>query len=348
MRKFIIKISIFGIPSMLFILFANIVGDKSRIFDNEYEQKIVRILSKGKNATNISNYDDRKFQEIFINNLEFRPDIVVIGSSRSFSIDSSLFRGKSFVNLSVSRASIYDFIAIYQLLKLNNKLPKKLILSVDPWIFNEKNHHSRWLTLEKYYNQFTGKESGDEINWFIIRQAFSISYFQESLFEIKSRLKGLDEPIPTFEIYNESNTKLKDGSLVYKDEIRNASIAIVKRKAGNYILGNNYGLSDYSSHSNELLNHFISILRNANRNKVEVVLFLAPFNPFIYDDLISKFPMIIKTEKLLNDIAIQFNVKIMGSYDPSHHNLDFNDFYDGLHLRKKKIDSLFIKSYAIN
>lgn len=303
---------------------------------------------QGKNATNINNYDDRKFQEYFINNLKFAPDIAVIGSSRSFSIDAALFPNKKFINLSVSRASIYDFVALYELLKINNRSPKRLILSVDPWVFNESNHHSRWQTLEKYYEHFKGKEYKRSIDWVLIQQAFSLSYFQESFFEINKKLHGIDQPIPTDKLYNESNTKLPDGSLIYRGEIRNGNSTVVKRKSKKYLLGDNYGLSNYFNHSKDLVSDFKLLLEDAKENQIEIIIFLAPFNPFIYQDLQANFPMLQKTEKLIHNIGTDYNIRIIGSFDPRHHNLDLNAFYDGLHLRRQKIDSLFKNGYEIN
>lgn len=348
MKKFIIRILIFGILSILFVTSTNVIGDKSRVFEKDYEEKIVEILSKGKNATNISNYDERKFIEYFIENLKYKPDVAIIGSSRSFSIDSSLFPGKHFINLSASRAGIYDFLAFYQLLKVNKMLPIKLILSVDPWVFNERNIDARWMTLEKYYNQFFGKDYRSNFNWPKIKQAFSPSYFQESFFEIKNKLCRNDQPIPTSEIYNHSNTKLIDGSLIYRSEIRNVTSARIKQKSIKYLFGDNYGLSGYKNHSIELLNSFMCLLEDAKENKIEIILFLAPFNPFIYSELGRDFPMLQKTEDLINDLGIDYNISVIGSYNPSYHNLHYTDFYDGLHLKKHKIDSLFIKAYAKN
>jgi predicted glycosyltransferase involved in capsule biosynthesis len=136
MKQFILKIIIIAFPIIVLLLLTNYFGDAARLFDNDYEKQMAKIIINGQYVTNVENYDERLFQKELIISEEIYPNFVIVGSSRTMLINSDLFLSSSFLNNSVSGASIEDIISIYQLYKVNNKLPKKILLGVDPWLFN--------------------------------------------------------------------------------------------------------------------------------------------------------------------------------------------------------------------
>ncbi|MBL0209054.1 MAG: hypothetical protein IPP84_14250 [Propionivibrio sp.] len=77
-------------------------------------------------------------------------EFLVIGSSRSMQIGADVMQA-SVLNLSVSGASIEDYVAI---LDLARNLPAKtIILGVDPWVFNTNSGQSGWKSLAIEYFQ---------------------------------------------------------------------------------------------------------------------------------------------------------------------------------------------------
>ncbi|MDR3564212.1 MAG: hypothetical protein P4N59_22635 [Negativicutes bacterium] len=131
--------------------FMSVALDPAHVFDAKYAKDIADILLREKNAANVANYDDRRFQRYFIQNNKAGKDIIVFGSSRSLQIDNSIFPGHSFFNHSVFGASLEDHIAIYQLYREQNRLPRTIIIGVDPWILNRTNNQTRWLPLKNEY-----------------------------------------------------------------------------------------------------------------------------------------------------------------------------------------------------
>jgi len=142
LKKVIVITLLVLIPISLF----NYTADPANIFHENYVESITNIILDRKNAAlTTANFDERLLQEKIITSKKNNYEIVCLGSSRSLQIDSSLFQDKSFFNHSVSGSSIEDFVAIYEILIENNKLPKSIILGIDPWIFNKNNGQERWL-----------------------------------------------------------------------------------------------------------------------------------------------------------------------------------------------------------
>jgi len=158
MKKFIYKASLSTIVVLTILVSVNYFGDAAKLFGSDYEKVIATILLNGKNVTNISNYDERRLQKELIENLKKTPDIVILGSSRTMLINDEYFTEKFLLNNSVSGASIEDLISIYQIYKSKGMIPGKVIIGIDPWLFNENNNQSRWKTLEKEFNTFFEKD----------------------------------------------------------------------------------------------------------------------------------------------------------------------------------------------
>jgi hypothetical protein len=235
MKKFIIKLS-FLVPVFGLLLLVNYFGDAAHIFDSNYEKTMAEIVSNGHNVTNIENYDERLFQAELINNKNIRPKFVVIGSSRTMLLNSHNLSSNSFFNNSVSGAGMKDLIALYQLYKVNKKIPQKIMIGIDPWIFNESNNDERWKSIGKYYYQFVNSNVSNDLDGFKYKQLLSFSYFQASLKNIPVVIGRESFPISTNKKYNLTNTKLRDGSLVYEKEYREASNEKIFYNGGKYFL----------------------------------------------------------------------------------------------------------------
>lgn len=342
MKKFINKTILFVLPVFILIVSVNYFGDAARLFANDYEKGMAEIISNGYNVTNISNFDERLFQkEIIFNKNVIQPDIVVLGSSRSMHINSNLFPNTSFFNSSVSGASIEDLIGIYQLYKENNKLPKKIIIGIDPWMFKEnKNNTGRWKSISEYYYNFYGiKKTTQSFDKY--KELYSISYFQSSLKLIPNLFLSENEPAQTKNKYNKLNTKLTDGSLVYGVSFRDATQSEIDAKIKKYIKGDIYNIEGMHEISKNKFKEFEKLINELKNNKLEIVFFLAPYAPTVYDFLEKKYKVVIEVEKVIRDFAILKNIQIYGSYDPYLFDLDKTCFYDGMHCKENAINEIF-------
>jgi hypothetical protein len=354
MKKFIKNIVLFIFPVIVFVGLINYFADPAHIFNDDYEKGMVEIINSGNNVANAGNYDARLFQKIYIDKLSESKNIIVIGSSRSMQIREGLFNG-TFFNNSVSGAVLEDYIAITQLYAKNKKLPNKVIIGVDPWIFNENHSQERWETLKENYFSFLKDNKLDNNNNITqnylkkylfenkLTSFLSVRYFQESIKYIASGNYFQDDYFSTKTKELSSNVRLDDGSLVYRNSFRNSDLSEINNKAKNYINGSVYSIEQFLSISDRYRNQF-EVLINFYRNKhIDVVLFLPPYHPTVYNYINNnkEYKMIKNVEIYLNEFADKSNVKILGSYNPENLNLDSNSFYDGMHPKEEVIQKLF-------
>lgn len=110
MKRFIYKTSIITLPVLILLIMVNYFGDAARLFDNDYEKVMAKILSKGQYVTNFENYDERLFQKEIISTTAIQPNLVIIGSSRTMLINNEFFPNFFLFNNSVSGASIDEVV----------------------------------------------------------------------------------------------------------------------------------------------------------------------------------------------------------------------------------------------
>lgn len=347
MKKFITKTILFGIPILLLIISVNYFGDAARLFTDNYEGKIADILASGKFATNISNYDERLLQKEIVGKISKKPNILILGSSRSLLIKQDFFPKKITVyNSSVSGASVEDLIAIYQLYKDKNLIPSKVIINFDPWLFNKNSGQNRWLSIKQEYNSFFNKDSTDFkpysfINFEKYKQLVSLSYFQNSLKLLPSALQGKSLPIPTNIAENETTTKLLDGTIQYGNSYRLATTKMVDKKVNQYI--NNppiYALGQYNELSEDLMKTFAALVEDLENQGVEITFFLAPYHPVVYKKIEEEYKLVLESEKFIKKYAKQKSIPLIGSFNPSEVLLNKIDFYDGMHCTEEGVDKI--------
>ena len=147
-------------------------------------------MSEGYNATNLGSYNERLLHKSFIESLKSRPEIVVLGSSRSQLIDNSFTKEKKLVNNSLTGATIEDIIALYNIYDLKSIDPQTVIIELSPWLLNENNNQLRWKVIQEDYNTLLPKINNDNIisiknKWWEIPPEYaelvSFEYFQESI-----------------------------------------------------------------------------------------------------------------------------------------------------------------------
>tara|TARA_B110000305_G_scaffold235767_1_gene295992 strand:+ start:1001 stop:2068 length:1068 start_codon:yes stop_codon:yes gene_type:complete len=341
MKNFLLKISITFIIVCLNVLLINYFGDAANLFSKSYESNIVKILKKS-NVKNISNFDERIFQREFIYSSEIKPDVVAIGSSRVLKISSDLFKDQVFINNGVSGASMEDLIAIFQMYKAKRSMPSRIILGVDPWIFNKYSGQNRWQSIEKEYNKYySALESKKELSFINSKygQLLSPSYFQASL---KKIIKGdsYTAPLATSNENNETSTILKDGSRTDSRVIQEITNSQVMFKARSYIEGDLYSLENYDIISIEIFEEFKSFCSDILDSNIELSFFLSPYHPLVYQKIKDDYNIVLDVEKKIIEFADDKNIKLIGSFSPLKAGLTSEDFNDGMHLKKSAIKLL--------
>lgn len=337
MKQFLIKSVIFLFIILGVVGGVNYFGDAANLFDQDYERSIVEILLSDKNVTNISNYDERLLQKILIPQLDSAPEIVVLGSSRNMQIGQEIFDNKKIINSSVSGASLEDLIGIYFLYKSSNILPEKFLIGIDPWIFNINNGQNRWQTLSEEYCTFLKVNCNSKEGVSQIKQIISPSYFQSSL---KNIWKRNTQPQATNEIYNESNTKLKDGSLVYSEEMRSKNNDQILNSINSYLDGYIYSLKNFNNLSPKTIEEFKLLIIDILNAGVEVEFILIPYPPKVYNVIKKDYFSVIEVETFLIKYADDLQIEINGSYNPIQYEFKNIDFYDGMHLKPEGIKNI--------
>lgn len=342
MRRFIIKFILLASPLFLILVGVNYFGDAANLFKSEYEEKMASIVMNDNYVTNIGNYDERIFQKKVVNKMDSAPKILVFGSSRTMLINTDFFPNQTLYNNSVSGASLEDIIGLFQIYNEHDLLPEKIILGVDPWLFNKNNGQSRWKSIRNFYNDyhnnFESKLEGEKIYQY--KQLFQLSYFQASVKSLARKTVRNSEPMSTKRKYNSTNTKLVDGSLAYKSAYRNASQAEINSKIESYVQGKIYSIENFKDVSDDLWNEFQAFIHGLRNDGISVEFFLCPYAPLVFDRVSKNYPNVIKTENIINDFAKDNEIKVHGSFNP--YKLGFNEsfFYDGMHCKEKGIEMI--------
>ncbi|GGD76441.1 hypothetical protein [Maribacter cobaltidurans] len=346
MKEFIFKITSFAFVLGSTLLLINYYGDAAHLFDKGYEIKMAEILQDNNYVTNISNYDERLFQKEFISTRTHQPDIVVLGSSRTMQITTEDFPDELLINNSVSGASVEDIIAIYQIYRKKGIKPKKIIIGIDPWSFNENNQRNRWQSIADYYYDFKKQKTSHEHKSLAkYKELFSFSYFQESAKNLVRKISGSNEPKASNRKLNRTNTKLFDGSLTYGEAYRNMSQKEVEKKAESYILGEIYGVENFERISNRIWSEFDDLINDMKENQIEIEFLLVPYHPLVYKKIKMDYNIILKVEEDLKEYANNNHVSLKGSFNPNLLKLNETYFFDGMHCKERGIKIILDSQY---
>jgi len=334
MKSFIYSVSIFITPILLILLLVNYFGDSAHLFKVGYELKMAEIIEDGKNVTNVDNYDERIFQKEIINHMNHTPNTIVLGTSTSMLINREFLKeSEFFFNNSVSGSSLEDIVAIYQIYKENNKMPKKIIIGIAPYMFNKNHGQKRWKSIEEFYYHFKN-ENYEKSNTNKYKELFSFSYFQSSLTKLPDLISGNNEPKATDKKFNKTNTKLTDGTLIYGESYRDASRSEIERKINSQLTGDLYSIENFYNIDKNIWAEFEDLIFDMKNNNIEIEFFLSPYPPEVYNRIKDDYPMVLMTEKLIVKLAREQDIKLFGSFNPNKLGLDKTFFYDGMHCKE--------------
>lgn len=86
----------------------------------------------------------------------------------------------------------------------------------------------------------------------------------------------------------------------------------------------------------DLLEKLVGYLQN---RKVEVVFYLPPYHPYVYNyiETSEKYQIVLEVENYLRNLALEKGIEVYGSYDPDLLGCTEKDFLDGMHMRRVDI-----------
>lgn len=327
----------------------NILFDSFGLFTARTELMLgAKSVAEGKMIAGLRDYDERLFQKMIFSNFKQYPDVVIVGSSRSMLIESSMVTdvgSEKVFNHSVSGASLEDYMAIIAMYAKIKHLPKRVIIGIDPWIFNINNLQGKWRSLEKEFNFMSDtiakhKTDGDE------RLNIEQNKLQQLLnYEVtKANIVNLLKKDKIRVVINDqvdSMIKRSDGSIAYPFESRFQTDVKTLALARKDTSGPSYSQNGYTKLSNTILfENFIDYLLSQG---VTIQFFLPPYHPIVYNYLSNnpKYAMMNMAEKYIDNFAKQRKIKVCGSYNPNIFGFTNENFTDGMHGRRIVAEKIF-------
>ena len=351
--------SLLFLPVLLVVAAVNYTQDPANIFMFG-EAKVAQALIDGHMVTDctLSPSGERLLQKFYIEQKAAAPEVVLLGSSHTMEISSKYFHGQSFFNHTVAGATLEDYIALYGYYKKSGKLPKTVIITVDPWMFNINYQMTYWKTIADSYDWMMARQGhvSHEIKFRPsqlipekLGQMFSFYYFQQIFVYLKEsgfKLKAGKNAHSAYafrittERYNELTTIAPDGSRIpdralretTPEEIRANTMAFFAETGERRHAG--FNRIDPGVRKN-----FEFLVSTIQQDGVKVVLLLLPYHPYVYQSFKEKnFALIHQFEDDLNRYADEHGIEVSGSYDPFILGAKEGDFLDGVHFKEAVLD----------
>ncbi|MBI3160794.1 MAG: hypothetical protein HYZ26_14440 [Chloroflexi bacterium] len=342
MKAFLTKLTIFTLPLAALVAGVNYRADPASLFRHDYERAMAARLLAGEALGVNRNYDDRLLVRLLAEGRDAPPALVVLGSSASLELTADDFCAGTagFWNVSVSGAGLNDYLALVEVLRVNEQWPQRIVLEITPRLLQANPNEVRWQTLRGEYAAMVAAlypESPQPAAgaWLPpgLGELFSPAYFQESLAALISR-RG--EDADPFRIGERKAVKLPQGAQVYPP-------ALVPDAAGVQALVNSY-LVEYPSWPapdpgrQETLRRLVDYLAGQG---VEVSIYFPPFHPAVYAAWGGDRIAVQAYEAFVAELAAAGGASLLGRHDPAPFGLTAADFRDGVHLLKPSLDEFF-------
>lgn len=341
MKRFLITIIILILPFIIIIPCVNYIVDPANVWGNgNMEDKIIEGLSQKKNVTGCrSNLNERYLQRKFAElNAGKQFEYLILGPSRVMLISEKTLTSDSIINLGMSAAQLPDMIAMYEICKENNISFKRVIIGIDPTMFNpEMLDFDLWKENSEYYYRFKGI-SGEKVSNDKISNLCSISYFQQCIQYFMKHGNWRKNIICTDLWDNTDATRHYDGSISYPKEFRNRSQETVDSDAKKW---NHNTFKKFEYVSSAQKEDFTLLIDQFQKNDVKIYFFCCPYHPYTYER-ICKNPAVVSAMQYVYDYAKQNNISIISSYNPVDAKVNNASFYDAAHLKQESIDRIFL------
>jgi len=384
-----LKLAVIVLPLVGLMVYTNYRIDCSGLYQGDLTTRtIVELMLAGKPVSGFSQMDQRAVNDLYIKLLpnEQQPETVALGSSRVMQITRDI-AGQSFYNAGVTGSDYKDVMNSFYLLEKYEKLPKRILIGVDPWVFRsdaidrrtDLALHEEFLSVSmgkpsnyvqpelsrgyqwcdaavQKYTQGAASLTTLNITDETLPALFDPAYFQGNLLHYKaqqasdSAITEDGEAIPYRELTEQElqtideEVKLADGTVWYASSFRNASpdevLAAAMGQAGTFLYM--LGYTELETAQCALFEEFIAHVQSRG---VEVVFFLSPYHPFLYQHVLTNdvadHAGFFEVEPYLRAYAARQGIPVIGSYDPHALGLTEVDFFDGLHVRGSGIEKYF-------
>lgn len=324
----------------------NYLIDPDYTLKKNYIPKLTSALLSGKSISGPVNINSRILKKDIISEFSSSPKILVLGSSRTLSLQKEIFPGKTFYNASVTNCTIQDMYVFTNILSQLDGLPSTIIICADQWLFGDSFSEIRWLNNRKDFKELF-KQIDTTSNYKIPSKWKLDKEWIKELFSVRYMLRSLRYPkkTETFEITDtivpSEMMLLPDGSRILPSEMTNVSAEESRKKALDYF----YSSTD--EHFNSLSEIHCQLFENLiaffRQNNCQVIVFIPPYHP----EAIRLFRESVQTEGIfkvdnyMKKLSEKYDFKIIGGTDPELLELSGDNFYDAVHLKPSSLANLF-------
>ncbi|MDE6845541.1 MAG: hypothetical protein K2J99_07225 [Lachnospiraceae bacterium] len=314
-----------------------------------------------------SDFNDRKLLLACLRQQEEAKELIVAGSSRVMNFDHTMFGTDSFYNTGLSESTIYDLLAVTGILEQNGQMPEQMIIGVDAFLFNASHNNERWMELEDYEVYMerqiaawsgntvskegaTEAQSGtghtvmaseiatgrDNSKW------LSLDYFRYNITLLPEHKRFAVEYTRDWEAAQ--YLKHYDGSIAYQRDLREVDVKDVEELTRQSIEEQVvYRMTDFHEIDEQSMQLFAALVDYLEQSGVEVILYLPPYSPMMYNYIESagQYQITFQIEERIRQIAADKHIALYGSYDPAGCGLEMADLYDIYHVKTEKMMDTF-------
>lgn len=340
------------LPVLLLAPAVNVFVDPAHIFEKTGEQEalIGQQLLAGKNVSDFERYDDRRIATYLLQHRTDKPNVLVLGSSRTLNMGAYLFPKSHVVNGSMLASTLREVLAAYQIVHSRALHPDTVVVGIDPWMVNADAFDERWTAIKPQFDSaltvlgiasWPGDTKADA-SQSRLNALFSLDYFQQSIRSVGDTSAG-PKWVTSDRAENVGFTRTPDGSYTYSLHERTKPPSEIVERATRYTAGKVYLLNENARVDSTHVQAIDALMQLIRRDGSQPILYLPPYHPVVYAALSgdSRYSIVLDAERILREHAKKLDVPVVGSYNPSVLGLASDDFYDGHHLKESGLVKVF-------
>lgn len=364
------KAILFILPLLFMVAAVNWYVDSYAYLRTTYDQIGEQMAVNSMNVLGLeeSDFNDRNLLLACMKKQTEPKEVIVAGSSRVMNFDHTMFATDSFYNTGLSESTIYDLLAVTAILEQTGQIPDRMIIGVDAFLFNASHNNDRWMDLEDYVaymeSQFAdagyleddltvkGTVDGttaskniqnpqintgrDNSKW------LSLDYFRYNVTLLPEHKCFAVDYTKDWEA--EQYLKHYDGSIAYERSLREVDAGeveeLTRQSIEEHVVYRMTDFQEIDEQSMELFSALIDYLQDCG---VEVMLYLPPYSPMMYNYIESEeqYHITFEVEERIKELASDKQVALYGSYDPADCELEMTDLYDIYHVKTEKMQDTF-------
>lgn len=363
MKKWL-KAALFLLPLLCMVAAVNWYVDSYACLRITYDQIGEQMAVNEMNVAGLeeSDFNDRKLLLACLTRQKEAKELIVAGSSRVMNFEHTMFGTDSFYNTGLSESTIYDLLAVAGILAVEEKLPEQMVIGVDAFLFNASHNNDRWKELEAYAVYMGAQlgrtdlaggtvqipENGKTVTALRMDAGreydkwLSLDYFRYNVTLLPEGRRF--DVAYTRDWQTEQYLKHYDGSISYQRELREVDVEEVEELTGQAIEEQVvYRMTDFQELDEESIQLLSALIDYLSGNGVEVILYLPPYSPMMYNYIESAgaYQITFQVEERVKQLALEKGAALYGSYDPAGCGLAMTDLYDIYHVKTEKMADTF-------